>query len=252
MKRVIQTTAGCICLVFAWHALCVALKLPEWLFPRPLQVGSAFLQRPAYFLQGTGATLSASGIGFVIAATFAASASMLFFLVPLSERLLMPYVTGFKAVPLVAIAPLLVLWCGTGLMSRSIMAATICFFPLVIGFQRGFRSCTEEELLFLRSLDLSRFRELTRYRMLKGAPYWLSGAKLSAVLAPVGAIVAEYSTANKGIGYIILEASIRNDARRLLVGVILAAVSGILLYAFAAGLEKLALRRLHLQAVDEI
>ena len=88
--------------------------------------------------------------------------------------------------------------------------------------------------------------------MLKGAPYWLSGAKLSAVLAPVGAIVAEYSTANKGIGYIILEASIRNDARRLLVGVILAAVSGILLYAFAAGLEKLALRRLHLQAVDEI
>jgi NitT/TauT family transport system permease protein len=252
VNKVLNILVGSLCLVVLWHGTCAVLQLPEWLFPKPAAVGVAFAQRPLYFLSATGATLAASALGFLAAAVFAACVSIVFFLVPTADRLLMPYITGFKAVPLVAIAPLLVLWCGTGLVSRSIMAATICFFPLVVGFQRGFRSCSEEEVLFLRSLNLSRLRELTAYRVLRGAPFWLAGSKLSAVLAPVGAIVAEYSTANRGIGYVILESSVRNDAKRLVVGVILAALSGILLYAVAAYCEKLILRRLHLQAVDEI
>ncbi len=238
--------------MLAWQGICVFFELPEWLFPKPAQVASTFVQTPMYFLRSTGTTLGASIIGFLMAATFAASLSVMFFLIPVAERFLMPGITGFKAVPLVAIAPLLVLWCGTGMFSRSLMAATICFFPLVIGFQRGFRSCSDDEMLFLRSLELSRPTELFRYRLLRGAPFWLAGAKLSAVTAPVGAIVAEYSTANSGLGYIILDASIRNNAKRLVVAVILSALVGMTLFIIAAGIERIILRRLNLQAVDEI
>jgi NitT/TauT family transport system permease protein len=177
--------------------------------------------------------------------------SGILFLLPWAEKALMPLIVGFKAVPLVALAPLFLLWFGSGTLSKALMAATICFFPLVVGLMRGFRSCSDEEILFLRDVKLSRWQELTRFRLWKATPFFLAGLRVGSVLAVVGAIVGEFTGARAGLGYVVMVAAVRIDTPLLFVGILLSATCGLALYGLALGLERLALRRLQLEPIDE-
>jgi NitT/TauT family transport system permease protein len=120
------------------------------------------------------------------------------------RRLIYPPILMLQSVPKVAIAPILLLWVGYGLQSSIVVAATVAFFPIVISTAAGLESIDEELLELTRSLDAGRLKVFLKVRLLWAMPHLFSGLKVAITLAVIGAIVAEFIGADKGLGYLIL------------------------------------------------
>jgi NitT/TauT family transport system permease protein len=126
---------------------------------------------------------------------------------PFLRRVIYPLLLTLQSVPKVAIAPLLLLWVGYGLQSNIIVAATVAFFPIVINTATGLESVDAELLELTRSLDAGTLRVFWRVRLPWALPYIFSSLKVAITLAVIGAIVAEFIGADKGLGYLILTSS---------------------------------------------
>jgi len=243
---------GTICLgIIVWAVLTIAFSIPKYILPNPFDVWREIANHPLGLGKHFLTTFFESLCGLVTAWAIATIVAFLLFIVKRLEETIMPLIVGFKTVPLVALAPLFILWFGNGFISKAIMAATICFFPLVIGYLRGFQACTDDEILLLRNLELSRTEELLRFRLFKATPFWLAGLRISAVLAVIGAIVAEFTGSNAGLGYIVLVSSVRIDTPLLMVGILLSALCGITLYGFTCLIEATILHQTHMEPIQE-
>jgi len=249
--KIARTIAVFVLLLILWQMVCFVFAVPSYILPKPIEVARELIKDPLGLLKHFSLTFFESLIGLFLAWLFAICAAFLIFIVPKLEESLLPLIVGFKAIPLVALAPLVILWFGNGFLSKSVMAATICFFPLVVGYLKGFRSCTDDEVLFLRNLELSRTEELFRFRLMKATPFWLAGLRVASVLAVVGAIVAEFSGANAGLGYIVIISAVRIDTPLLMVGILLSAICGIALYVIAIGIESALLKRMQMEPLPE-
>jgi NitT/TauT family transport system permease protein len=207
--------------VFHWPALVVPLSLvagllvwavaarlsglPAFILPGPGAVGRRLL---VLLADGSLARHTAITLGEVLAALAlgAALATVLGYFVahsPLLERLLTPYLVASQAVPIIAIAPLLVLWFGIGLRSKVIIGALIVFFPMLINTVLGLRSVEPDLRDLLRSLRATRWQTFVKLEAPAALPVWLGGLRVGATLAVVGAVVGEFVGADRGLGFLI-------------------------------------------------
>jgi NitT/TauT family transport system permease protein len=240
-----------IALIGMWYVAADAGMLPPYMLPHPAIVAAKFAADPVRYGNDFLVTFYESIGGLFIAIAVSACVAVMLFAVPSMERGVVPILVAFKAIPLIAIAPLLTLWFGAGLTAKSIMAATICFFPILSGFLRGFRNVSNDEREFLRNLGLGIVEEVRFFRVYKALPYIFGGIKVASVLAVVGAIVAEYVGANAGLGTVVLSSSLRLDTPTLFVGMILSGACGVALYAIAMMLETLVLRKLRVPVLGD-
>jgi NitT/TauT family transport system permease protein len=123
---------------------------------------------------------------------------------PLMSRTIVPLLVIIQSTPIVAIAPILVVTLGAGMMPRVIITCLITFFPLVVSTTTGLRAVPEELIELSRSLKATRSREYLQIRLPYAVPYIIGAAKVSVTLAVIGAVVAEFVAADKGLGYMIL------------------------------------------------
>jgi NitT/TauT family transport system permease protein len=158
------------------------------------------------------------------------------------ERSLYPWAVVLQTVPIVAIAPLLTIWFGFGLSPKIVIAAIICFFPMLVNSTRGLRAISPQALELMRILSASRRDIFFRVRLPSSLPYVFSGLKVASTLAVIGAIVAEFTGADRGIGYLVVAASYRIDTRLMFAGIALSSAAGILFFNLISGLERLVLR----------
>ena len=121
----------------------------------------------------------------------------------LLERILAPYVVASQSIPIVAIAPLLVIWFGPGLFSKVLICALIVFFPILINTIVGMRSVPEDLRDLMRSLQATRWQTLTRLEIPAALPVFLGGLRMGATLSVIGAVVGEFVGADRGLGFLI-------------------------------------------------
>jgi NitT/TauT family transport system permease protein len=194
-------------LLVVWEVLCDALKVPPWLLPSPtaivVETWSIRGILPVHFL----ATLWAVLGGFFLAIATGIPLAVLVVYSPFLRRVIYPLLLMLQSVPKVALAPLLLLWVGYGLHSNMIVAATVAFFPIVINTATGLESVDSDLLELTRSLDSGQLRVFWRVRLPWALPYIFSSLKVAITLAVIGAIVAEFIGADKGLGYLILTSS---------------------------------------------
>jgi NitT/TauT family transport system permease protein len=198
--------------------------------PAPSAIWEEFAAKPWGLLHDLYVTGLESIGGFAIAIVFAIGAAILFTHSRVIYGSLMPYLIALKAVPLIAIAPLLVIWLGNGFISKAVMVATICFFPIVVNLTRGLRDIPEEQIDLMKSLGANSAQLFIRVRVPNSLPYLFAALKIGSTLSVVGAIVAEFAGANEGIGYVILVAALRTDTALTFCGIFLASILGMLLY----------------------
>jgi NitT/TauT family transport system permease protein len=194
-------------LIVMWEIVCDLFDVPSWLLPPPSQIAVAIWQfraiLPVHFL----ATLYAIVGGFALAIITGIPLAIAIVYSPFLRRVLYPLLLMVQSVPKVAVAPLLLLWVGYGLESNMIVAATVAFFPIVINTASGLESVDAELLELTRSLDAGTLRVFWRVRLPWALPYIFSSFKIAITLAVIGAIVAEFVGADKGLGYLILTSS---------------------------------------------
>jgi NitT/TauT family transport system permease protein len=136
-----------------------------------------------------------------------------------AERLLAPYLVASQSVPTVAIAPLLVIWFGTGLLSKVVVCTLIVFFPILINTVIGVRSVNRNLRNLMRTLEASRWQMVWLLEVPAALPVLLGGLKVGATLAVIGAVVGEFVASNRGLGYLVKQGQQLYDTPLVFVGV---------------------------------
>jgi NitT/TauT family transport system permease protein len=231
-NRFFNTFIGLLLLTGLWWLAVTVFKIPQYLVPTPNDVARTFLDSPTEFLLHAGRTLFEAFIGFLIALAAGLFGGCVLFRFTTMRQIFLPWTSALQAVPIVALAPLLVVWCGSGLSAKVLMSAIISFFPILNSVLLGFNEVDQDRRLLFKVYRTNYIRTL-RYLLLPSAlPTIVMGVKISAGLATVGAIVAEMTGADKGLGFVLLNATYRLETPRLFVAIILSGLIGWIAYSF--------------------
>lgn len=199
------SVAAALVFVVAWKALVVVSGLPPYLLPAPEQVAARFATAWA---DGTiprhlQATLLEIGLGFAAGSGLALFAGYALARSRLVERFLSPYLVAAQATPVLALAPLIALWFGTGLLAKVIVSALIVFFPVAIVTMVGIRSVDPRLVEMLRSARATRRQIVWRLEIPSALPSIFGGLRVGITLAVIGAIVGEWAGGDRGLGVLI-------------------------------------------------
>jgi NitT/TauT family transport system permease protein len=226
-----------------WEALVNSFDIARYLLPSPHAIYQAAALRIESLLLDTLITLSEAFAGFIIGSSLAFVVGSIFAHFRRIERALSPMFVALQAVPLVAIAPLLIVWMGNGFMSKATMAALVCFFPMVVATFAGLSKAAPESEDLMTALGSSEWQRFRLLRLPNSVPFLFAGLKVNASLAVIGAIVSELAGAGQGIGFQILMASYRTDTPTLFAAIFFASMSGIIFFKFIETLERVFGRR---------
>ncbi len=238
---VVPVVLAAVVFVLAWKAVVVIGNFPTFILPPPETVAARLVDA---WLDGTMtphvvATLSEIGWGFLVGASLAVVVGYLLARSPLAERLLSPYLVAAQATPILALAPLLVLWFGTGLAAKVVICALIVFFPILVATIVGIRSVDGRLLELGRSLRATRWQVARHLELPAALPQILGGMRVGATLAVIGAIVGEWFGADRGLGYLVnLARSSLFDIPLMFATLVTIAAIGVLLYLAVVLVER--------------
>ncbi len=204
-STLLSVGSAALIFVVVWKLIVVIANYPPFILPAPEVVAQRFVSAWA---DGTIAphalaTIQEIVIGFVFGAGLAVVVGYLLARSPLAERLLSPYLVAAQATPILALAPLLVLWLGTGLAPKVVICALIVFFPVAVSTMVGIRSVDRRLLELGRSMRATRWQVFRFLELPAAMPQILGGMRVGATLAVIGAIVGEWAGADKGLGVLI-------------------------------------------------
>jgi ABC-type nitrate/sulfonate/bicarbonate transport system permease component len=168
-------------------------------------------------------------------------AGLLFYSKPL-ERLLYPWLVASQAVPVFAIAPLLVLWFGLGLGPKVATVALIAFFPIVVSAVDGLRGVDPDLVRLFRAMEASEWQTFRKLRLPAALPQLLSGLKIGAAVGPIGAVFGEWISSTAGLGYVMFVANAQLNLEKLFAALMGLAVLGLGLFGSVSLLERILLR----------
>ncbi|MBD8094602.1 ABC transporter permease [Pseudomonas fluorescens] len=204
LERYISVIAFII-VVMLWEGGCRLFNVQEFILPSPFAIVGSLSSLPAArWMEHILATLGVALSGFAVAIAVALPLASAIVSSRLLSRLLMPWLVVIQSTPIVAIAPIIVVCLGAGVMPRVLITMLIAFFPIVISTATGLNSVPPEMIELSRSLRASRAREYWQIRMPYAIPYIFSALKVAITLSIIGAVVAEFVAAEQGLGYLIL------------------------------------------------
>lgn len=224
----------------AWEALARLNQYPAFILPLPGQVWARAL---AVLADGTLARHTLITLSEVVSglALGWALASVLGYAIAKSrtlEKTLTPYIVASQAVPVVAIAPLLVIWFGAGLQSKVLICTLITFFPILINTILGVRSVEPDLRDLMRSLRATRWQTFLKLEVPAALPILLSGLKVGATLSVIGAVVGEFVGADRGLGFLVNLGRGQYDTALVFVAVAALVGMALILYGSVAWLER--------------
>jgi NitT/TauT family transport system permease protein len=191
--------------LLAWQLFTTLSDIPSFIFPAPLEVWDRLLTVIANgsLLFHTLVTLQEVIFGLALGLTAAIITGYFLAKSRLVERVLAPYIVASQSIPIVAIAPLLVIWLGPGILSKILTSALIVFFPVLVNTIVGLRSVPSELYDLLRSLHASPWQRIIKLEIPAALPVFLGGLRIGATLAVIGAVVGEFVGADQGLGFLV-------------------------------------------------
>lgn len=221
-----------------WEFIVFVTHYPEYLVPRPSIIFSKLIVNFDTLAYHTGITLFEAVVGFAVASILAFLIAVIFAHSQKTESGIHPFVLALQTTPIIAMAPLLVLWFGTGIGSKIAAAAVVSFFPTIINGTKGLKAIDENMLDLFRSLSATSWQIFVKLRLPNSLPFLFPALKTSAALSVIGAIVGEFVGANKGIGYIILVSTYHMETVTMFTGIIMSAAAGMLFFWVVRLIEK--------------
>lgn len=189
-----------------WELAVRLFKIPAYLLPAPTHVVVVMAEYWNMLMSQLAFTAFAAVAGFVISLVLGIVAGAAITASNLVDRMLYPWLVISHAIPKVVVAPLFIVWIGFGLKSEIIFTVVFCIFPIVVNTVTGLRSADLDLLALVRSMGANRFETLWKIRIPGALPSIFAGIKISATLAPVGAVIGEFVASNAGLGYMLLQA----------------------------------------------
>lgn len=250
MNRIVQALAPFLLiggLLIAWEIACRALAVPRYFLPPPSAIGQALATDWPILLHSAWNTLAMALMALLVASVLAQAVALLVALSPIADRAVRPLAVVLQVTPVVAIAPLVLIWAGLDHPGRAIiaLAAVVAFFPIFSGAVTGLKSADRDLERLFDLYGATRVQRLLRLRLPSAVPFLLEGHKVAAGLAVIGAVVAEFvagSGGAQGLAWRILEAGNRLQTAKMFAALVVLGVMGAVLHALLEAAERTGLR----------
>jgi NitT/TauT family transport system permease protein len=241
VRDAVPVAAAAVIFVVVWQLIVVVGDYQSFILPGPLLVAERFVSgwTEGIFWPHFATTLTEVVLGLLLGSTAGILTGILLARSRLAARMLSPYIVAAQATPILALAPLIALWFGTGLSSRMLICALICFFPISVGTMVGIRSVDPRLVEMGRSLRATRWQRLSRIEVPSALPQIMGSLRVGVTLAVVGAIVAEWAGGDRGLGVLInLARGSMFDIPLMFATLFTIALLGVVLYLIVVAVER--------------
>ncbi len=253
--RIAAPLAVGVVLLALWQAIVMVEQVPVYILPGPAAIGAALWTDGPSLLGSLLVTLRITLAALAAAAFLGGAIALVFSLSRILALSLFPYAVILQVTPIVAIAPLIIIWVQQPFLALLVCAWIVAFFPIVSNTTIGLNSADRNLLALFRLYGASRWQTLRYLRLPTALPYFLAGLRISGGLALIGAVVAEFVAGTggteTGLAFRILEAGYRLAIPRMFAALFLLSATGIVIYLIIDILSRFALRNWHESAIDE-
>jgi len=231
-----------VALIFAlWELAVWALSVPDYILPSPSVIVVKIVVSWQLLLVNAFVTLQEIVLGFGLSVVIGIPLAIAIVYSRIFERVAFPFMVSLQTVPKVALAPILVMWLGYGILPKVMVAFLISFFPIVINSVIGMRSAEKEMIYLVQSMGANELTTFIKIRLPKALPSIFGGLKVGMGQAVVGAVVGEFIAAEQGLGYLQLISQVRLDTPLLFAAVVVLSLLGVLMFYIVAWVERIAL-----------
>jgi NitT/TauT family transport system permease protein len=227
-----------VIVVGLWYSASNFWGLPRYILPSPDLIVMEAIENPDSLLRNGWVTFQEALAGFTFGVLAAVFVALLLDSWRFLEKGTSPYLIIGLNVPIVAIAPAVIIWFGFGMASKIVVAAILTFFPVVIYTLKGLKSADRREVDLFSVLSASRFQELIKLRMPSSLPFFFAALRVASAASVLAAVVAEFIQANAGIGYLILTAAYTNNTPRIWAAVAVSATIALIFYGIVTLVER--------------
>src|SRR5688572_25557654 len=239
MRNYVLGALAHIALIAAWYLFVKFGDVPKFVMPSPGATLDALLAPNYDWWSNMLVTGTEIFAGYFLALVVGVGLALAFTWSKPLESFCMPLLVSLNMIPKVALGPLIIVWFKYGVFPNSIMAFSICVFPILLTTARGLREIEPELLDLVRSLKGSRWQLFSKVQLPGALPYIFSGMKVAAILAVAGAVVGEFLGSDKGLGYLMLQVQVTLDTPAMFMAVLLITALGMLLYGLVLLLERI-------------
>lgn len=222
-----------------WELIIKVLSVPEIIIAAPSSIVHSLVHNAPLLINSSGVTLAIIAYGFALSVVLGVALALVLIRFPGVSRAVYPLVVLFQTVPKVALAPIFVIWFGYDLAPKILLIIVISFFPISLNTIAGLQRVDPNLLLLMRSVGCSKTETLLRVMVPSALPNLFAGLKIGVTFSVIGAIVAEFSGANRGLGYLIQFASSQLDTPLVFASLVVVSAMGVALFYIVALLEKL-------------
>jgi NitT/TauT family transport system permease protein len=252
VQQIVYPLLVLVLLLGAWQGAVDAFKLPSYLVPSPIEIFKTLGTDAGTLLPALWSTLKITLLSFGASIVVGVLISFVFVQSRLIELALLPYAVLLQVTPIVAVAPLIIIWVKDPTLSLVICSALVAVFPIISNTTLGLRSVDPDLLAYFRMKRASRWQQLVRLRVPGALPYFFGGLRISSGLALIGAVVAEFVAgaggSGAGLAYEILQAGYQLNIPRMFAALLLISLTGVLLFAVMGLVARWALGSWHSSA----
>jgi len=226
-------------IIALWQFLVWVLEIKAYVLPAPSAIAAEiFVERAVIFPQLRVTLFEIfAGYGLAVAVGFVLSVLIVYW--PAFRRGVLPLIVASQTIPVIAIAPILVIWFGYNALPRIIITALVAFFPLTVNFVTGMQSVSTEFINFFRSLNASEAHIYRKLRFPAALPNIFAGLKVASTLAVIGATIGEWVGASAGLGYLMSQDSAQLNTTRVFASLVVLGTVGMLFFAAVGLIERL-------------
>jgi putative hydroxymethylpyrimidine transport system permease protein len=227
-----------IIILGVWESACRGFNVPDFILPTPSAIITVAVLQAPMLLPHAGTTALEVLVGIVLALMVAVPLAMIMFAAPAVENAIAPFLVASQAVPVFAIAPLLVIWLGYGIASKVLMAAVIIFFPITVSLLEGFKSCDSEYRVLFQLMGSGFWKTMRLLYWPWALPHFFAGLKVGVSVATIGAVIGEWVGAQQGLGYLMIQANARLKVDLVFAAILWLSIMGLSLWVLVGYLEK--------------
>jgi NitT/TauT family transport system permease protein len=239
VKAILGATLTFIVMVVLWEVLVRELKVPGWILPAPSAIAVALAEWRGELARHSLVTLYETILGFALATAISVPLAVAVIYAPILRNTIYPILLAFQSVPKVAIAPLLALWIGFGMLPKVVIVFLVCFFPIIVATTTGLSAVPTPLMELIRSLSANSLQTFIKIRFPTAMPHIFVGLKIAITFAVIGAVIGEFVGSEDGLGYLILVSSSQSRTPLAFAALVLLTVMSIVLYYTIALIERI-------------
>jgi putative hydroxymethylpyrimidine transport system permease protein len=237
-SEIIFPAALTLAILILWEALVRMMLVPAFILPPPSAIGLCAVTKAALIWPHALATALEIVLGIVLALVTSIPLAIFMFARPGIEKGLSPFLVASQAVPVFALAPLLVIWLGYGIWSKVFMAWVIIFFPITVSLLSGLKSCDPDLRMLFTLMGAGFWMKLRLLYWPWALPQFFSGLKVGVTVATIGAVIGEWVGAQKGLGYLMIQSNARLNTDLVFACILWLSAMGLGLWALVGFAEK--------------